>query len=270
MIAISELLAKRRKALSSAMKPNLTANEQPKVPDVKNFQQPPVHPDDNCYGNDKAISIDIIDESGGLEITICTFLDFEIIGELSAEGILDGLEDVSISLELDAGFVLKGALSTGVKITVTTISNIQIEFDPIIAQLYLESDLTGSLSLGLVKAAVSGDALMQGSFSLGYCSSCDGTYSEPGYERTGENSTFYYNRLIGFDIGGALELSAGVPGVSIGVGVEIRVSDDDVFDEAPPVVVLPDAQALLDSMKFSPQSAVSKSETLSYDLVLCT
>ena len=266
MIAISELLTEMRAALSSVMKPNLSANELPDVPDLTNFQYTN---SGNCVGNDKAISIDISDTSG-LEITICTFLDFELEGELSAEGILDGLEDVSLTLELDAGYVMKGALSTGVKITVTTISDIQIEFDPIIAQLYLQSDLTGSLSLGLVKAAVSGDALMQGSFSLGYCSSCDGTYSEPGYERTGENSTFYYNRLIGFDIGGALELSAGVPGVEIGVGVEIRVSDDDVFDEAPPVVVLPDAQALLDSMKFSPQSAVSKSETLSYDLVLCT
>lgn len=55
--------------------------------------------------------------------------------------------------------------------------------------------------------------------------------------------------------------------MEIGVGVEIGVSDNDVFDETPPVVVLPDVQSLLDSMKLSPQSAVSKSETLSFDLL---
>lgn len=171
MIAISELLTELRAALSSVMKPN--ANELPKVPDLTNFQYTS---SGHCFGNDKAISIDISDASGGLEITMCTFLDFEVPGELSAEGILDGLEDVSVSLELDAGYVMKGALSAGVKITVASLSDIQIEFDPIIAQLYLETDLTGSLSLGLVTATVTGDALMQGRLSLGYCSSCNGTY----------------------------------------------------------------------------------------------
>lgn len=96
-----------REALKVAMKPELPKAKLPAVPDLKKFQLPPVLPGNNCNGNDRAISIDIDSSGGGLEITICTFLDFELEGELSADGLLAELEE-SISLELDAGYVLKG------------------------------------------------------------------------------------------------------------------------------------------------------------------
>lgn len=121
------------------------------------------------------------------------------------------------------------------------------------------SDLSGSVSLGLFTATASGIASMSGSFSLGYCPSCDGTYLADNYERAGENSTFYFSRGIGYDLNGALSLTAGMPGVEVGAGVTLGISDANVFDEEPPVILLPNAQSLIDSMKFSPQTAVSKS-----------
>lgn len=105
-----------RDGLSSIMIPELPSS-QPPVPDLKKFQMPPVHPSNNCNGNDKAISLDITEVSDSLEITICTFLEFELKGELSAEGLFDDFEG-SITLELNTDYVLKGALSTGVKIKV--------------------------------------------------------------------------------------------------------------------------------------------------------
>jgi hypothetical protein len=50
-----------------------------------------------------------------------------------------------------------------------------------------------------------------------------------------------------------------MPGVEVGAGVTLGISDTNVFDDESPVIVLPNAQSLIDSMKFSPQTAVSKS-----------
>lgn len=255
MIALSELLGKMRTALSSVVKPDLSSDELPPVPDLNIFEY---SPGTNCLNNDKAISIDIEkDASGGIEVTICTFLYFEIDGVLSADGLLDELEE-SISLEIDAGYALKGALSTGIKITVASLTESpSIEFDPIIAQLFLQSDLSGSASLGLFEATLSGNAALQGQFSLAYCTTCNGTYPSDNYTTAAEDSSFYYNRLIGYSLDGALELSSGMPGVEVGMEVGISIVDDDVFDDVSPLIELPSAQSLLDSMKFSPQAAVN-------------
>ena len=256
MIKLSDLLSKMRRALSSTMKPDLSTGELPPVPDLNIFQ---FTAGTNCANNNKAVSIDIIDiASGGLEITICTFIDYELEGQLSADGLLEELEE-SISLDLDAGYVLKGAFSAGIKITVTSLTESpSIELDPIITQLEMQSSLSGMASLGLITATVSGNAAMQGNFSLAYCPDCSGTYSpDDNYERAGGNSSFYFSRLIGYNLDGALELSVGISGVEVGVGVGISIEDDDVFDDDPPAIQLPDAQSLIDSMKFSPQTAVN-------------
>ena len=144
-----------RDGLSSIMIPELPSS-QPPVPDLKKFQMPPVHPSNNCNGNDKAISLDITEVSDSLEITICTFLEFELKGELSAEGLFDDFEG-SITLELNTDYVLKGALSTGVKIKVSLSKAPVIELDPILTQLYLQSELAGLASLGLISATLSGN-----------------------------------------------------------------------------------------------------------------
>ena len=107
MIALSELLKKMRDALSSISMPDLPSGEALAVPDLTKFDLPPILPNNNCNGNDKTISLDIIYESSVLEITICTFLEFETIGELSAVGLFDDFEG-SITLDLDTEYVLKG------------------------------------------------------------------------------------------------------------------------------------------------------------------
>ena len=240
-------------------KPGLTLDELPAVPDLKDFQLPPVQPGNNCNANAKAISLDITDESGVLEIIICTFLEFELEGDFSGDGLLDFLEE-SLSFELDSKYVLKGALSTGIKITVASLTESPlIELDPIFMQLHSEEDLSGSVSFGLLKPSISGSALLQGQFSLSYCSVCNGIYPSDGYQQAGENSSFYYSRLVGYDLEGGLELSAGAYGVELDIARDkIQIQDNDMFDDVPPFVQLPDVQSLRDSIKFSPQNAVSK------------
>lgn len=261
MIALSELLHKLRTALSSTMLPDQPSGELPTVPDLNNFELPPTVPGNNCDGNDKAISLDIQNnDSGELEIIICTFLMFEVEGNLNADGLLSELEE-HISLELDAGFVLGGAFSAGIKITVASLTDLQIELDPVHTQLYLQTELSGSATLGLITADVSGAAGLEGQFSFGYCPSCGGTYQD-GFEQIAEGSSFYLSRLIGYDLDGALELSLDstsfMPSIDLGIGFELGIEDDNVFDDIPPVIELPSAQSLLDSMRFSPEQAVSK------------
>ena len=261
MIALSELLHQLRAALSSKMLPDLPSGEIPTVPDLSNFELPPTVAGNNCDGNDKAISLNIEDNaSGHLEITICTFLQFEVEGNLSTDGLFNELEQ-HISLELSTGFTLSGAFSAGIKVTVVSLTDLQIELDPVHTQLYLQTDLSGSATLGLITADVSGAAALQGQLSFGYCPSCGGNYQD-GYEQTGEGSSFYLRRLIGYDLDGALELSLDsmsfMPSIDLGIGFELGIEDDNVFDDIPPVIELPSAQSLLDSMRFSPEQAVSK------------
>jgi len=206
------------------MVPDLPSGKVPPVPDVNTFE---VSTGMNCAGNDKAISVDIVQGAGNsLEITICTFLQFDLEGELDAGGLLDSIEDY-LSLTLNAGYVLKGALSTGVKIKFASLTAApEIELDPITTQLYAQSEVTGTLGLGLIEATMTGSAKLEGNLGLAYCTSCNGVLE--GFERAGENSSFYFSRAIGFQLGGELALSAGgVPGVEIGVGAKVMIEDDD-------------------------------------------
>jgi hypothetical protein len=248
-----------RNALSNITMPNLPPGKLAPVPDLKYFELPPVLPGNNCNGNNKAISLDINDAPGGLEITICTFLEYELEGVLTTDGFMDQVEEY-ISLKLDSVYVLKGALSSGVKVTVASLEESPlVELDPTTIQLYLKSDPSGLAQLGLFTATVTGDVSLQGRLSVGYCPSCDGTYPLEDYEQVGENSAFYLSQLVGFDLDLQLELLAGMPGAQLDIGAGLRITDDDIFDDKPHVVQLPDAQVLRDSMKFSPQKAVSKS-----------
>lgn len=180
------------------------------------------------------------------------------MGELSANGIFDEYTG-SISLDIDSGYILKGAFSTGVKITVTSLTELPvIELDPITTQLYMQSDLTGTASLGLLAATVSGDASLRGDLQLSYCSDCQGSFPLDGYEQAGDSS-FYFSRDIGYNLDTAIGLSAGMPGVVVQAGAGIKIKDDDAFDDSPPMIQLPNVQALLDSIKFSPQAAVGES-----------
>jgi hypothetical protein len=241
------------------MAPGSPQGKELTVPDLNHFELPPQLPGNSCNGYDKAISLDINDTPGGLELTICTFIEYELEGVLSTEDLLSGLEE-SVALELNAAYVLKGALSTGIKITVPSLTELpSIELDPITLQLHLLSDPVGSASLGLFAAALSGTASLQGQFSLGYCPSCNGKYSSDQYYQVNEDSAFYFSRSVGFDMDLELEFLAGMPGAHFNIDAGIRILDDDVFDEVPPVIQLPDTPVLRDLTKFSPQNAVGKS-----------
>lgn len=236
----------------------LTNADQLKMPDLKNFEKPPMLPGNNCNNNIKAIHLDIHETSDALEITICTFLEYEIEGEHSADGLLDELEE-SIDLRFDSGHVLKGALSMGVKIIVASLTESPvIELDPIILQLQSLNELSGLASLGMFPARLSGNATLQGRFSLSYCPSCDGTHPFDGYERVGEDTSFYSSSLISYDLYGGLTLMAGIEGAQIGVGLDMGIKDENVFDDDPAVVQLPEARFITEFMKFSPENAVSK------------
>jgi hypothetical protein len=258
---MSELLIKLRQAVLTAALPELDPNDMPPVPDLNNFELPPVRPGNNCNRNDKAIFVDLNRESG-LVITICSFLEFEVTGKLSANDLFKLVVDKFIDLKLDSSFTLKGALSTGFRIKVTSIEEWPvIELDPIIAQLDMQSDLSGSVSLGVFGAAVAGDAALRGQLKLGYCEHCEGTYPEEGYTRVADSLPFlYFSRLIGYNLEGRLDmgLSNGMIGVTLAEAT-LLISDDDVFDDTPPVFVFDGAHALEDIMNFSPQNAISKS-----------
>ena len=55
---------------------------------------------------------------------------------------------------------------------------------------------------------------------------------------------------------GTLGVRTEIPGVEIDTGLQFGIADDNVFDQKAPAVTLPDASAIRDSLKFSPQMAV--------------
>ena len=117
----------------------------------------------NCNKNDKPFFLDIQEASGtSLEITICVFLAFDLEGEFNTDGLFNEIDEY-IELEFDTGFVLKGAFSAGIKMTVFSLTEpMQIELDPMLTQLYMQADASGSASLGLFSATVSGNAELLG------------------------------------------------------------------------------------------------------------
>ena len=261
-IVISELLHQMRETVSKIQLPEWASDPTAHIrdipiPDVTTFGPPPVHPSSNCYGNHKPISL-VITDTVGIEIQVCTYLAYELNGDLSFDGLFNNLEE-TIGLETTSGYTLKGALSTGAKIIVTSLDESPvIELDPIIVQLYMQSDLTGTANLGLLTATVSGDASLQGEFKLGYCPDCNGTFPLDGYGQLGDSSSFYLSRYAGYSLDGELVIASGIKGSDIDNDASIYIADDDVFDDKAPVVKLTNAKPLIDSMKFSPQNAVSK------------
>ena len=247
------------------MTPHISSDVQA-LPNLNIFKPPTVLQWNNCNKNDKPFFLDIQEASGtGLEITICVFLAFELERELSTDDLFDEIDEY-IELEFDTGFVLKGAFSAGIKMTVFSLTEpMQIELDPMLTQLYMQADASGSASLGLFSATVSGNAELLGEYNIAFCPACAGEYQEQdGYRQASEGSSFYIYRLVGYDLDGELEVLTGIPGTESTTGA-IGIEDNDVFDDISPNITLPDTQFLRDTMKFSPQNAISKSIHL-YDV----
>jgi hypothetical protein len=92
-------------------------------------------------------------------------------------------------------------LTFGGRITVNSISNAVIELDPITAQLAVDSGLDATVSLGLIEGIVEANAKLKGRVQLAYCPSCGGVYDD-GFNRVSQTSSFYFNRSIGYELGG--------------------------------------------------------------------
>ena len=219
-----------------------------------------------CAGNNQAISIDIDDSNGGLKLTFCALLQFELDGKFNADGLLNEFEE-SLDLSVAGDFNLFGALAFGCEINVVSNGlaappDVTINFDPITAQLYVDGGLEAVVSFGMLEAFGNIQANLTGDFGIAYCPSCDGTYDDPdpnsdsNYTQLSNTSSFYLKNVAGYSVSGGVGIRADIPGLEITTGLEFGIEDTNVFDQTPAVVTLPDAQALRDSIKFTPELAV--------------
>ena len=217
-----------------------------------------------CKGNDKAVSVDVTDDSDTLTLTFCSLLQYDLSKAFSADDLLADFDEGFLDLSLEGGFDLSGALTFGAQISVK--KNIvdldpTINFDPITIQLAVDGGLKTVASFGMIEASGDAGATLTGDFGLVYCPSPDCTENEETfdgveYNRTSNSSSFYLSRNVGYDIKGGLSIGADIPGLEVETGLTFGLKDDNVFDDISVEVTLPDSQALKDSLKFSPKKAV--------------
>ena len=254
---LSELKNEFIEALKSLTKPDKAdLGEVPPLPDAEVFNV--IMPTDAyCAGNDRALSVDIDDGNDGLTITLCALLEFDLSGSFDADGLLNEFEDY-LSLSVSGDYNLMGAFTFGCQLVVNSSSfDVSIAFDPMTTQLYVDGGLEAVVSFGMIEAIGSASASLSGDFGLVYCNDCNGTYSDSDYIQTSTNSSFYRKREAGYSALGGLGIRTEIPGVSLETGLEFGIADSNVFDDLAAIVTLPDAQALRDSIKFSPQMAVN-------------
>ena len=109
----------------------------------------------------------------------------------------------------------------------------------------------------MIQAIGDGVVSVNGLASLDYCRDCNETEKEDqGYKRASTNSSFYFQRQFGYDLSASLGVSVGVPGANFDTGLVLSIVDENLFDDTAPNITLPSAKAFLDSIKFSPRSAL--------------
>ena len=256
-ILLTELVNKIRAEFQRLVTPNTPANSTPPIPDTNQFT---VDRPANaiCKGSDRAISIDIDREGiSTLDLTICALLEFELGGSFDASGLLSAVVD-SLDVDLSGNFMLKGALMFGARLRVVKNQgggvNATIDFDPISMELAVKSNLDASASFGMLELKGNGKVGLKGKAELAYCASCSGTYKN--FSRVSNTSSFYFDGLFGYSLSSSIGLSADVPGVELDTDLMLSISDDNVFDDIPPSIDKPNAQALRDLLKFSPENAL--------------
>ena len=203
-ISLSELKNKIVEAFKSLTKPEEALNKVPPMPDASVFTV--ARPDGAiCEGNDRAISIEI-DDSEGLKLTFCSLLEFELDGSFDAKDLLNEFED-SLSLSVGGDFTLKGAFTFGAEIHVKSLNDVDISFDPITAQLYVDGGLEATVQFGMIEAFGSANAILTGDFGLAYCNCTDfgddytqvrsvgGRFTQFTLERTNQLTLFSSNDL---------------------------------------------------------------------------
>ncbi len=264
-IQLTELLSKLRAKFQELVTPNTPANNIPPVPDTNQFNV--ARPAGAiCGRSDSAIMIDILREDfSTLNLTICALLEFELDGSFDASGLLSAVED-SLDVDLSGSFTLKGALMFGARLSIVrnntgNTTSVNIDFDPISVELAVISDLNAIVSFGMLTLEGNGKVDMFGKAEVVYCPSCieyQSSETHRNFSRV-NTSSFYFDRLFGYSIDSSIALNADVPdvhGVELGTGLTLSISDGDVFDNIPPTIIIPTAQALKDLLKFSPENAL--------------
>jgi len=179
-IRLTELVNRIRNAFQDIIsQPGTPPNSLPSLPDSNIFQVTRPH-GAICDGSDKAISIEIaLTEQDDLLVKICALLEFEIIGDYDATGLLSSVVD-SIDLDITGKFTLKGALMFGAQMSVYSPAkgpiSADISFDPILMQFAVMSDLDASVSFGMLQVNGKGKVDLRGQAEFAYCPSCNGTY----------------------------------------------------------------------------------------------
>lgn len=265
IISLSELKNKIRQAFQQLVKPLKSLDQLPPIPDSKVFNITRGSSEDYiCTENDKAISIDINFSSDSsatkLNITFCSLLEFDLEGAFNADGLLDTFED-SLDLEVEGSYFLDSSFAFGAMLQIERKNNVisaEIAFDPIAIELSVNGNLSTTVSFGLgIQAKGDANVALNGKAELVHCPTgvdCSARYPEPEYSNI---SSFYYSSEIGYNIGATLGLESVVSGLEIDEGIEFGIEDGNIFDDIKPIVHLPDTRAILDSIKFSPQAAVS-------------
>ena len=121
----------------------------------------------------------------------------------------------------------------------------------------LYTQLTAEASFGMIEAKGTGDIALTGSASMEYCTNCTTQMEAKNFKPTSNTSNFYFHRSFCYNLNASLGISLGVPGADIDTGLSLNISDTDVFDNIAPTITLPSSSAILDSLKFTPQSALS-------------
>ena len=178
-IRLTELVNKIRNAFQDISQPGSPPNSVPSIPDSNIFQVTRPH-GAICDGSDRAISIEVsLTEQDDLLVKICALLEFEIIGDYDATGLLSSVVD-SIDLDITGQFTLKGALMFGAQMSVSSPAkgplSADISFDPILMQFAVMSDLDASVSFGMLQVNGKGKVDLRGQAEFAYCPSCNGTY----------------------------------------------------------------------------------------------
>ena len=267
LITKTELLKEVRKAVQGTFgdvdPSDVNLTDIPTLPDVTRFQPENSiifataighSPGGFCNGTDKAISVSIDGNEDNFTIIICSFLGFDDEIDLDPSGLFD-LNDFPVELEIEGSASIDCSLTFGTKIQVTDGYKVDVDFEPINVRIALGADPKIILGLGVVDFQSRVNALLEGDFGISYCS--EGQNCAGGSYGQLSNSSFYLKRDVGYQMNGDVTLKTDLDGLNLGDGLELEISDINVFDDIAPEVLIPSLDDLQDLIKFSPANAIS-------------
>ena len=276
-IELTELLVEVRKEVQSLLvnQPDVSLSTLPDPPDLSAFEQVGFESgigranSSICSDNTNAIFVDIEGSGDEFVFTICSLLGFEFEADLNDAGLLDEYELGFVRLELeDTSFTLKGSLTFGARLKITkrgSTLSAELEFDPLVAKLAAAANPSLTFGVGLLELEAGIDAFGKGEFGFLYDQvvGSEDSCGETGYERwknsAGNSSSFCLKREVEYGLSGQLSVGAEIGGLDIAEGLQLSITDTDVFDDIAPVVSLPDLDPSVfkDMLILSPALAVT-------------